>query len=701
MKYKIGIDVGGTFTDFLLAMEDGTSQIYKVLSTPDDPSIATMNGIGEMAADRHITVEEFLRDVTVIVHGTTVTTNAVLTYRGAKTGLLTTTGVRDALEMRRGIREEQYNNRYQNVTPLVERYLRRPITGRLDYKGDELEPLSVREVREAVELFKTEGVEAVAICFMNSFAQDLHERAAAALVQEMMPEAYLTVSHDILPSIRFYDRVSTTVLNSYVGPILKYYLKSLTAKLVTVRYNGVLLIMASNGGVISPEVAIEKAALTLLSGPAGGPVAGIAYTEIQGYQDCITVDMGGTSFDAALIKNRTPFVTTVGEINRLRLALPMLNVVTIGAGGGSIGWIDEGGLLRMGPQSAGAKPGPVCYDLGGTDPTCTDADLILGYLDQDFFAGGRMQLNLDRAEQAIRDKIAQPLKMDLYEAALGMYHVINVNMAAAVREVSITQGQDPRDFPLVVAGGAGPNHSCMIALELEIPVLVIPRESSIFCAAGMLMSDLKHDFVRSYPVRLSDIDPLRFTGIFDEMKAEGVSLLKKEHIPEDKVRFVYQLDLRYVKQYHEVTLEVPEAGVYAGDYQTMAAAFHPVHDKLFGYSLKDQGTPIELINMRLTAVGVTNKPKFLEQEFAGSDPAAALKKKRRVFLPLARSMAEVPVYDAHRLRFGHEIIGPAVLEQVNTTAFVTPEYDVMVDRFGSFTVYLKDRADEIKRRIFT
>ncbi|MBF0474623.1 MAG: hydantoinase/oxoprolinase family protein [Deltaproteobacteria bacterium] len=701
MKYKIGIDVGGTFTDFLLAMEDGTSQIYKVLSTPDDPSIATMNGIGEMAADRHITVEEFLRDVTVIVHGTTVTTNAVLTYRGAKTGLLTTTGVRDALEMRRGIREEQYNNRYQNVTPLVERYLRRPITGRLDYKGDELEPLNLHDVREAVGLFQAEGVEAVAICFMNSFAQDLHERAAAALVQEMMPDAYLTVSHDILPSIRFYDRVSTTVLNSYVGPILKYYLKSLTAKLAAVRYNGVLLIMASNGGVISPEVAIEKAALTLLSGPAGGPVAGIAYTEIQGYQDCITVDMGGTSFDAALIKNRTPFVTTVGEINRLRLALPMLNVVTIGAGGGSIGWIDEGGLLRMGPQSAGAKPGPVCYDLGGTEPTCTDADLILGYLDQDFFAGGRMPLNIDRAEQAIRDKIAQPLKMDLYEAALGMYHVINVNMAAAVREVSITQGQDPRDFPLVVAGGAGPNHSCMIALELEIPVLVIPRESSIFCAAGMLMSDLKHDFVRSYPVRLNDIEPRRFTGVFDEMKAEGVSLLKKEHIPEDKVRFVYQLDLRYVKQYHEVTLEVPEESVYAGDYQAMAAAFHPVHDKLFGYSLKDQGTPIELINMRLTAVGITNKPKFLEQEFAGSDPSSAFKKKRRVFLPLARSMAEVPVYDAHKLRFGHEIIGPAVLEQVNTTAFVTPEYDVMVDRFGSFTVYLKDRADEIKRRIFT
>ncbi len=699
MKYRIGIDVGGTFTDFLLTMEDATTQIYKVLSTPDDPSIATMEGIHEMARDRGISTKEFLRDVTVIVHGTTVTTNAVLTYTGAKTGLLTTHGVRDALEMRRGIREEQYNNRYQNVDPLVERYLRYPIRERLDYKGDVLVPMNEGDVRDAATLFLKEGVEAIAICFMNSFANKDHEEVAAKIIRERVPEAYLTVSSDLLPSIRFYDRVSTTVLNSYVGPILKGYLNSLLEKLKDDEYRGVLLIMQSNGGVISPEGAIDNAAVTLLSGPAGGPIAGIAYTSIQGYDDCITMDMGGTSFDTALIKDKTPFVTTVGEINRLRLALPMLNVVTIGAGGGSVGWIDEGGLLRMGPKSAGAKPGPACYDLGGEDPTCTDADLVLGYLDKDYFAGGKMSLNLAKAESVIREKIADKLKLDLYEAAVGMYQVINVNMAAAVREVSVKQGQDPRDFPLVVAGGAGPNHACMIALELEIPVMIIPRESSIFCAAGMLMSDLKHNFVRTYPTLLQDVDGGRLTSLFDEMKGEGLSLLQLEKITEERVECVYSVDMRYVKQYHEVNVEVTREEMERGDFESMARKFHPQHNKLYGYSLEEQGTPIELINMRLVCIGKTEKPEFMVDDYAGEDPSPAFKKKRRVFLPQQGKFTNVDVFDGFKLRYGNRIEGPAVIEQVNTTTFVTPEYSILVDKYGSYTMYLKEREDHVKGRI--
>jgi N-methylhydantoinase A len=365
MRYKIGIDVGGTFTDFLLTRSDGQSRTYKVLSTPRDPSIATVQGISEMAQDEGLPLKDFLSAVDVIVHGTTVTTNAVLTYRGAKTGLITSRGVRDALEMRRGIREEQYNNRYTNVVPLVPRYLRLPVTGRMNYAGGEITTLSEDDVRSQAQFLKTEGITAVAICFMNSFANRDHEEKAASIVREVLPDAYLSVSTDVLPSIRFYDRVSTTVLNAYVGPILKTYLESLLAKLDQAGFPNVLLIMQSNGGVISPKFAMDHAATTLLSGPAGGPVAGVVYSGIQDYQDCITMDMGGTSFDCALIKDATPFTTTVGEINRLRLALPMLNVVTIGAGGGSIGWIDEGGLLRMGPQSASSDPGPACYGLGG------------------------------------------------------------------------------------------------------------------------------------------------------------------------------------------------------------------------------------------------------------------------------------------------------------------------------------------------
>ncbi|MBN1222340.1 MAG: hydantoinase/oxoprolinase family protein [Candidatus Aminicenantes bacterium] len=698
-EYKIGIDVGGTFTDFLLASEEGDSEIYKVLSTPDDPSVGLINGLSEMAENKGLSLTEFVKNVGTIVHGTTVTTNAVLTRRGAKTGLITTKGLRDALEMRRGIREEQYNNRYSNVAPLVPRYLRYPVEERLDYKGDVIIEIKEVDVRRALALFRKEDVQAVAVCFMNSFADSVHEVFAAGIVSEEMPDAYLTVSAEFLPSIRFYDRISTTVLNSYVGPILRDYLTSLIRKLKDIGFGGVLLIMQSNGGVVSPESAIDNAAVTLLSGPAAGPVAGIEYTSIQGYNDCITIDMGGTSFDAALIKDKTPLVTTEGKINRLRIALPMLGIVTIGAGGGSIGWVDEGGLLQMGPQSAGSNPGPACYDLGGELPTCTDADLVLGYLDKDFFAGGKIPLNYEKAEKTIEEKIAAPLKLGVVEAAAGMYRVINVNMASGVREVSVKRGHDPREFPLVVAGGAGPVHACMIAQELEIPVMIIPKESSIFCAAGMLMSDLKHNFVRTYstPLHLMDLD--KFRDLFKEMERESSDLLRREHIPEESIRHIHSLDLRYIKQYHEVNVEVRKEEILKGDIRVMAARFHPEHNRLFGYSLEEEETPIELINLRLLSIGQTVKPGFKKEEYDQEDASHALKKRRKAYLPLERRFADVPVFDGHKLRFGNRIEGPALIEQVNTTTFVTPEYSVICDPYGSYTMYLKSKEKEIKERL--
>ncbi len=699
MGYKIGIDVGGTFTDFLLTTPDGTNDIYKVLSTPDDPSIATMKGISEMAEKRGLSTPDFLKQVDVIVHGTTVTTNATLTYTGVKTGLLTTEGVIDALEMRRGIREEQYNNRYKNAKPVVERYLRLPVKERIDWSGNVITPLDENQAKEQIEKFKREDVKAVAICFMHSYANDSHEKRVAELVKESLPNSYISVSSELLPSVRFYDRVSTTCLNAYVGPILERYLKALIKKLSDNDFEGILLIMASNGGVVSPENAMKRAAITLLSGPAGGPVAGTFYANAQNYNNCLIVDMGGTSFDASVVKDNKPTTTTTGDINRLRIALPMLNVVTIGAGGGSIGWIDEGGLLRMGPQSAGSKPGPVCYDLGGEEPTCTDADLILGYLDPDYFAGGRIKLNKSKAEKAIMEKIAKPLKYDLYEAAAGMYNVINVNMAAAVREVAVKEGVDPRDLPMIVAGGAGPNHACMIARELEIPVMIVPRESSILCAAGMLMSDLKHDFVQSYVTRMDMADVKKFKNYFVQMKEEGAKLLKSEGIPENNMKFIYQLDLRYVRQYHEVTIEVEEEDIFNADWDSIAKKFHPQHNRLFGYSLEDEGTPIEIINLRLIAVGQTDKPKFLKMEYKGKNPENAFKNTRKVFLPVQQKFEEVNVFDALKLEFGNRIEGPAILEQDNTTTFVTPEYNVLVDMYGNYTIYLKDREEEVRERI--
>ncbi len=689
MTIKIGIDVGGTFTDFLVTGEGIDPTIFKVLSTPSDPSIGLINGLAEIAGAMGQTLGELAGSIETIVHGTTVTTNAVLTGEGATTGLITTDGLRDALEMRRGVREERYDNRYRNVTPLVPRYLRRPVKGRLDYSGEQIEPLNLADVQAAVDLFKGEGVEAVAICFMNSFANPEHEGQAAELVRRELPGAYLTVSSKLLPSIRFYDRVSTTVLNSFVGPKLSFYLEKLRGRLKEIGFAGVLLIMQSNGGVMAPEVARDKSSLTLLSGPAAGPGVGLAYARIHGRDDCITVDMGGTSFDAALVRDGAPIVVTEGEINRHRIALPMLGIATIGAGGGSIGWIDEGGLLRMGPESAGADPGPACYGKGGTRPACTDADLALGYLDPDFFAGGKLKLDRDAACDAIGRDVAQPLGFSVEEAAAGMYRVINTNMAQGVREITIKRGYDPREFPMVVAGGAGPLHACMICQELDIPMFIVPRESSIFCAAGMLMSDLQHDFVRSFVSVLDSVDWDGLNRTVDRMSAEGQALLTEEKIPEDCWEISVKLDCRYVKQYHEVSSPVSLDEIRGRDFPAIAARFHKEHNRMYGYSLEDERTPIELINVRVRAVGVTEKPAFMEDDYAGEDPSAALKGERQIYLPEQQRLHTVPVYDGHKTRHGYRMTGPAIVEQVNTTLLLTSSFDCECDKYGSFAVTRK------------
>lgn len=694
MGLKIGIDVGGTFTDFLVAWDEREPEIFKIPSTPNDPSIAVISGLSEIAASSEppMSIEEFAGSIETIVHGTTVTTNATLTRCGAKAGLLTTKGMRDALEMRRGIREEQYNNRYTNVKPLVPRYLRQGIEGRIDRNGNETTPLSLAEIEEAIELFKKEGVEAVAICFMNSFANHEHEQLAAELVRKLLPDAYLTVSSSLLPAIRFYERVSTTVLNTYIGPILSHYLDQLVDKLGGIGFHGTLLIMQSNGGVMSPGVARESAALTLLSGPAAGPGAGQSYARAHDRDNCIVIDMGGTSFEAALVVG-SPVVVNEGTIDRHRIALPMLGIHTIGAGGGSIGWIDDGGLLRMGPQSAGADPGPASYRKGGTLPTCTDANLILGYLNPDFFAGGKMKLDMDAARHAIEEHIAKPLNMTIEAAAAGMYRVSCNNMAQGVREVTIKRGFDPREFPMVVAGGAGPLHSCSICEELEIPFQIVPRESSILCAVGMLMADMQHDFVRTFVSHLEHIDWDKLDALTSGMIQDGKHLLEEEQIPEERQDYRIKLDCRYLKQYHEVSFVVPQVVLEARDMNSIADIFHDEHNRLYGYSLKDQAAPIEIINVRVQALGITEKPTFRKEVFAGTDPSNALKGERPAYIPAEKSFSTVPVYDGHKMRYGNQVAGPAIIEQVTTAIFVSESFDCLVDELGSFALYKKGRED--------
>ena len=525
MKYKLGIDVGGTFTDFFLVGDDGSSVMHKTLSTPEDSSVGFITGIKDLAAKLRISDDAFIADIDTIVHGTTVATNALLTRNGAKTALITTKGFRDALEMRRGVREERYNNHYQNVEPIVPRQYRFTVDERIDAGGNALKQLDTGELDAIVQKVKNDEIEAVAVCFMNSYLNSNHEKQATAYLRRQLPRLFICSSSEVLPSVRFYERVSTTCVNAYIGVVMERYLKSLLGKLNNLNFKGKLLIMQSNGGVVTPEVAIRVAAVTSLSGPAAAPIAGAYYADRLGYENCITMDMGGTSFDASLVVSRQCVTSTDGEINRYRIALPTLDIMTIGAGGGSIGWIDSGGLLKMGPQSAGSLPGPISYDRGGEQSTCTDADLLLGYLDPDFFAGGKYKLNKAKTTHLTETHLGKQLNMNALEAAAGMYRVINMNMAQGVREVSVERGYDPREFLLICAGGAGSIHAGEICRELEIPMFVVPDVASIFCAAGMLLGDLKHDYVRSYMTTISHIDSAHFLNLFNEMKKEAVATL--------------------------------------------------------------------------------------------------------------------------------------------------------------------------------
>lgn len=698
MGYRVGIDVGGTFTDFLLMLEDGTPEVYKTSSTPKDPTVGVVAGLTEMAAAHGLTLEEFVKQVELIVHGTTVTTNAVLTNNGVKTGLLTTEGFRDILEMRRGWREELYDNKLTPPTPMVSRDRRMPVTERVDYQGNVVTPLDQQSVRDAIAKLREQQVDAVAVCFMHAYANPEHEKQAKAILEAEMPDVFLTISAELLPQVRFYERLSTAVLNSYVGPILKRYLQSLTRSLKEIGFGGVLLIMQSNGGVATPEATVDRPAMTLLSGPAAGPVAGIAFASVQGYNDCITVDMGGTSFDAALVRDRTPLLTSEGWINRQRLALPMLDIHTIGAGGGSVGWIDEGGLLRMGPQSAGAQPGPACYGRGGELPTCTDANVVLGYLSPDYFLGGRMPLYEQAAHQAIETHIAKPLGMTVEEAAAGMYQVINVNMASGIREISVKRGLDPRDYPLVVAGGAGPIHAAPIALELEIPVILVPRESSIFCAGGMLRSDLKHDFVRTHHSLLGRADGPYMLQLFREMAHEGEAVLRDEGVSTDRIRYAYAVDMRYLGQHNEITVEISLHSAEHFDSQHLAKLFHQAHERLYGYSLEEMGTELEVLNLRVVTTGITVKPDTRREEFRGEDASAHIKGERAIYLPRERGFRTVPVHNGDAMGYGNRVEGPAIIEQITTTIVVPTEYNVVVDAAGTFALYLKEIEDSYLRR---
>jgi N-methylhydantoinase A len=448
--------------------------------------------------------------------------------------------------------------------------------------------------------------------------------------------------------------------------------------------------MQSNGGVVSPEIVKRSPAATVLSGPAAAPTAGAFYANLLGYDNCITVDMGGTSFDASLIIDGQCVTSTDGSINRYKISLPSLDIETIGAGGGSIGWIDKGGLLHMGPQSAGALPGPICYNKGGTKPTCTDANLVLGYLNPDFFAGGKIKLDTEITKDLIKENLSKKLGLTLTETAAGMYRIINANMAQGVRQISVERGYDPREFLIIVAGGAGPIHAGEICKELEIPMFIVPDVSSIFCAAGMLLGDIKHDYIRSYLVQVSKVNKRDFLKQYGQMKKLGTETLVKEGITNNNIRFYPVLDLRYTGQYHEVNLPVSWENVISFNMKNIKNAFHNEHNRLYGYSLEAEQTEIEMINIRLRVLGKTEKPKFLSDTNTTSPLDLALKDKRKVYIPELNDLKDINIYDGEVSLCGNIITGPAVIEKINTSIFMSESYNCQIDKYGSFIIYDKE-----------
>ena len=687
MGLRIGVDVGGTFTDFLVTDDDGNAEIYKTSTTPGDPTIGFFRGLEKAAAHHKLSLDGFLSQVQTIVHGTTITTNATLTGEGAITGFITTKGFRDVLNMRRGLKERQFE-KYAPPPALVPRRRIQVVDERIGVSGAVVTPLNEDDVRAAAAYFREQNVEAIAVSLLWSFRNPVHEQRIREILEEELPHVYLSLSTDILPQIRVYERNSTTALNAYVGPVLTRYLKRLQDELKQRDFKGNLLIMQSNGGVMSPQVAQRFASNTLLSGPAGAPMAGVFYGETHGFRNVITIDMGGTSFDVALVKDAEPAVTTEGTIGEHRIASPILDIHTIGAGGGSIAWIDGGGMLAVGPKSAGAEPGPACYGRGGTQPTVTDAQVVLGYLDPAFFEKGELQFDVDAASQAITEHIARPLKMDLVAAADGIYQLINNNMAAALGVVSVQRGYDPREFVLVVAGGAGPIHAAAIAREMEIPLIMIPRESSVFCAAGMLISDLKHDYVRTYAREIDQVDVAEVQTLLADMAATARETLESERVPENKMEIKYSADLRYVGQFNEVEVAVPGEGTITVKTLTqMAQAFHARHDSLYGYSM--QKSPLELINLRITAYGKTFKPKLERYPKGSIDPAHARVGSRKAWFD--GEFRELPVYDGLKLVNGNRVDGPAIVVQPTTTIVVPPDFDLICDDYQNYLVFPKGK----------
>ena len=678
--YRIGVDVGGTFTDLVAVDDAGRVTLAKSASTPADQSIGVLDGLALLAEALGHDRATLLRRTERIVHGTTVATNALLERKGARVGLLTTEGHRDVIEMREGLKDDRYNLRMPAPEPLVPRARRLGVRERMRADGRVETPLDPRSLAAAIGALARAGVEAVAVCYLHAYRDGRHEVATKAALARALPGVYVSLSSEVLPQIKEYERVCTTVVNAYVGPALSRYLSRLGTRLGQAGYAGPVLIIQSHGGVAPIADAVRLAAGGVLSGPAGG-VAGSRYcARLLGEGNLIPFDMGGTSTDISLIESGEAHLSADKAVAGQRVALPSLDIASLGAGGGSIAWVDVGGILHVGPQSAGADPGPACYGQGGTEATVTDANLVLGYLDPGNFLGGRTRLDAAAAERAV-DRVATRLGTDRLAAADGIHRVVNTRMAEGIRLVSVRKGVDPRRFALLAFGGAAGLHVTDVARRLEIGRVVVPRVAAVLSAWGMLATDLRYEAVRTHIGDARRLGVARLHGIFASMEREGRRRLARAF--SGPVRIQRAVDMRYGEQIFEVSVPLDGVDLEAPDLMAeVVARFNKRHEELYTYSLPDQD--VVLVNARLAVVG--ELPALPEEPAVTGRPPVGPRTTRRVYLgPGAGRDAgwqPVPVYDLDAVAPGQAFEGPAVFEAATTTVLIRPGERARVTPLG-------------------
>lgn len=680
--YQLGIDTGGTFTDFVLMNEENGALItYKELSTPDDPSIAVTNGI--QAAGRQFGV--LPSQISRIVYGTTVATNAVLEYKGAKTGLLTTKGFRDVLEIRRQWRPRLFDLYYVKPEPLVPRFLRMEVDERINSKGQALHAIDLEEVRAHVRNMIREGVEAVAVSFLFSFLNPAHEKLVEKLIKAEFPEIFISLSSHICPEFREYERTGTTVLNAYLMPVTSKYLKNLRRKLEKEGLTTPLRIMQSNGGLMRAEDIEEAPVNTLLSGPVGGVVGGVKIASALGLRNIITIDMGGTSTDISLIQDGNVELITESEMAYNPVKVPQVNINTIGAGGGSIVTLFGKGL-KVGPQSAGATPGPVCYGRGGQKATTTDAALQLGYIDPNYFLGGKMTLDDESSRKVLERDIAKPLNMSVEEAAHAILLIQSAYIESGIRAVSLERGYDPREFTLISFGGASALIMGIVADRLSIPKVLIPRQASVFSAFGLLMADIRRtrSLTRILPAGEAHLKEVQ--NIYRQLEDEIKEALILEGGSIDHAIVQKSCDMRYVGQAYEINVPFPEhsGSLDARTMKDLCASFHLHHRKRFGHSAEEE--PVELVCFRVLGILLVKNIEFLpKKETVGS----SLKGHRRAYFGRDKGFTECPIYEREYLNSGNRIEGPAIIEDPITTIVISPGQHAEMDRIGNIHLNLK------------